>query len=315
MLNLSFQTSSIAVAQIFVMGAVGFWLVRRNHLDAQGLRLLSWLSINVVFPFFIFNQLISHFEPSVQAYWWMYPFINIGLCLTALLIAGGVSSFFRQNQRREWMATTAFHNAGYIPLIFIALLPAQESQVLSPYVILSVVGFDLCLWSIGVWLIAYHQKAVINWRNFINPPLVSMILAFAVVLFGVKDFLPDLLLKPMKIIGDGALGIAMLTIGGNLALTSFGLIQWKKISGALLIKLVALPVATLTFLYIFPQEPIFSLVLMIQSCMPTSITLSIIARNSDNAEQDFINQVIFISHLCCALTIPVFLGLYGKLIH
>ncbi len=315
MLSLSFQTILIAVAQIFAMGAVGFWLVRRNHLDVQGLKLLSWLSINVLFPFFIFNQLINHFDPARQTQWWAYPFINIGLCVTALIIAGGLLLLLRQGQRREWMAASAFHNAGYIPLMFVALLPVYESQALSPYVIVSVIGFDLCLWSLGVWLIAYRQKSVINWQNFINPPIAAMVISFAVVLLGLKDFLPDLALKPMKIIGDGALGIAMLTIGGNLALTSFQQIQWKKISGVLLIKLVALPVVALVFLRIFPQEPTFSLVLMLQSCMPTSITISIIARNSGNDSQDFINQVIFISHLCCALTIPIFLSLYGKLIH
>jgi predicted permease len=259
--------------------------------------------------------LINHFNPAVQVFWWVYPFINIGLALSGLLIARACVGICHQQQPREWMAVSSLHNGGYIPMLFITMLPIGESQVLYPYVILSIIGFDICLWSLGVWLIAYRQKAVINWRNFINPPLVAMAIAFMIVLLGLKNFLPEIVLKPMKIIGDCALGLAMLTIGGNLALTSFNQLRWKEVSGVVLIKLMILPVLALIFLRFVPQDPTFSFILMIQACMPTSITLSIIARNSNNVSQDFINQAIFITHLLCILTIPLFLGLYGKLIH
>lgn len=303
------------MAQIFAMGAVGFWLVRRGFVDATGLKLLSWLSINVAFPFFIFNQLINHFDPLAQSHWWAYPLINIGLGLTGFLVAAACAILLRCKQPREWVAVSALHNAGYIPLLFITMLPAGEPQVIYPYMILSIVGFDLCLWSLGAWLIAYRTKAVINWRNFINPPLVAMTIAFIMVLLGLKGFLPDIVLKPIKVIGDSALAMAMLTIGGNLALTSFDQLKWKEVSGAVLIKLIVLPVLALVFLCLVPVDPIFAFILIIQACMPTSITLSVIARNNDNTRQDFINQAIFISHVLCAVTIPLFLGLYGKLIH
>jgi predicted permease len=60
-------------------------------------------------------------------------------------------------------------------------------------------------------------------------------------------------------------------------------------------------------------NPLVSVVAMIQACMPTSITISIIARNYETENQDFINQGIFVTHLLSMITIPIFLGLYGKL--
>jgi len=50
----------------------------------------------------------------------------------------------------------------------------------------------------------------------------------------------------------------------------------------------------------------------VQACMPTSITLSIIGRHNNTDNQDFINTAIFVTHLVCLGTLPVFLGLYGK---
>jgi predicted permease len=313
MLTLSFQTAFIAIAQIFLMGSVGYFLIRRKLLDESSLKVLSWISINVSFPFFIFYQIVNHFNPAVQTYWWTYPLINIALCLGGTLLAGIIARVFKQKQAQEWMATSGFHNAGYIPLLLVTMLPlGDKTQELYSYVLLSIIGFDLCLWSLGVNLINHHRKARISLASFINPPLVSMFLAFLCVLLGLKGFLPEIIMKPLKLIGDSALAIVMLTIGGNLALTRFDRILWKKIGGAVLLKLFALPLLAFLFLSIVPVQGPWGLILIIQACMPTSITISVIARNSDNPNQDLINQTIFVTHVLCGLTIPLFLGLYGR---
>jgi predicted permease len=228
-----------------------------------------------------------------------------------MLIAALVALFLGRKDLKEWIAVSSFHNAGYIPLLLVTMLPlGQGPQELYAYVILTIVGFDLCLWSFGVWLISYHQKPKITLSNFLSPPLVSMFLAFSIVLCGFKAFLPEIALKPVKIIGDSALALAMLTIGGNLALTNFGKIQWKKISGALVIKLLIMPLLALSFLKLMHIKSLWGLILIIQASMPTSITLSIFARYYNNPRQDMINQTIFLTHLLCGLTIPLFLGLY-----
>ncbi len=313
MLTISFQTAFIAIFQIFLMGAVGFFLVRRRLIDEAGLKVLSWLSINVTFPFFIFYQIVNHFNPASQAHWWAYPLINLSLALVGLLTAGLVAMLLDKSGHREWMAVSGFHNAGYIPLLLVTMLPLGTGpQELYTYVILTIIGFDVCLWSLGVWLIAYRQKPKISMSNFINPPLVSMFLAFTLVLVGLKAFLPEMIMKPVKIMGDSALAIAMLTIGGNLALTYFNKIQWKSVGGAIVIKLLILPIIALVFLRFAHVHSLWGFILMIQACMPTSITLSIIARYYDNPKQDLINQTIFLTHLLCGLTIPLFLGLYSQ---
>ena len=313
MFSISFQTAAIAIVQIFLMGAVGFFLMRRHLLDEPGLKVLSWISVNVTFPFFIFYQIINHFDPRAQPHWWAYPLINVGLGVVSLSIAGVLAGFFRKNQRREWMAVSGFHNAGFIPLLLVTMLPlGEKTQELYAYVILSIIGFDLCLWSLGVWLIAYRQKQTINLGNFINPPLVSMFGAFALVLLGFKSILPEMLMKPVKIMGDGALAIAILTIGGNLALTNFQKIQWRDIGGAVFIKLLFLPALTLVFLRLVHVDSLWGLILMVQACMPTAITLSIIARYYNSPQQNLINQTIFLTHVLCGLTVPLFLGLYGR---
>jgi predicted permease len=137
--------------------------------------------------------------------------------------------------------------------------------------------------------------------------------ALIIVLAFGPGFVPEIVLKPVKILGDAAMGIAMIVIGGNLSLCSLVRVAWKQVSGVVLIKLIVLPLITLGALSIFKLNPLISFVAIIQACMPSSITLSIIGRNYETKNQDFINQSIFFTHLLSMITIPIFLGLYGKL--
>jgi malate permease and related proteins len=310
---ISFESAFIAIIQIFLMGGVGFFIVRRGLINESGLKVLSWLSINVTFPFFIFFQIVQNFDPQAQAFWWSYPLINISIAAVGLLIAGAVALALKKKESREWVAVSSFHNAGYIPLLLITMLPlgVQTSELYS-YVLLTIIGFDLCLWTIGVWLIGYRQHPTISLRNLVNAPLLSMFGAFVLVLIGGKGWIPEIAVKPIKVIGDSALALAMIAIGGNLALTQFKKLQWKSIGGAVMIKLLLLPLIALIVLKVFHIEGAWGLILMIQSCMPTAISLSIIARNYDNPNQDLINQTIFVTHVLCGLTIPLFLGLYSS---
>ena len=314
MIQVSFQTATTAIAQIFLMGAVGYALARGNVLNASGLKLLSWLSVNVCFPFFIFDQIVHHFDPHQEPLWWAYPFINIGLGLLALFLAWVLARGKVKPRKYTWMAVSGFHNAGYIPLLLVTTLPlGQLTSSVYACVILSIIGFDLCLWSLGVFLVT-QKRGGISWRNFVNPPIMSMLAAFVTVLLGLNNHIPVVLSKPVNIMGNSALALAMITIGGNLGVTVFSRRAFGDVASAMMLKLIIIPVIVLAVIALVPMPKIFSFILMIQACMPTAITLSVIARHYETEDQDFINQTIFYTNIFCLLTIPIFLGLYGMLI-
>jgi malate permease and related proteins len=314
MFPITFQTSSIAVAQIFAMGAMGFYLVRCGIIHEAGLKLLSFLTVNIFFPLFIFYQIIRHFDPVHMPFWWGFPLINISLVLAGLLVAFLVVIRHHSPLKDEFLAVSSLHNAGYIPLLIVMSLPlgVWAGQVYT-CLILSVIGFDICLWSIGVWLLTREKSSRMDLRKMINPPLLSMSAAIIIVLAFGPGIVPEVVLKPIKILGDAAMAVAMIVIGGNLSLCSLTRGAWTQVTGAVLVKLIVLPLITLVVLSILKLNPLISFVAILQACMPSSITLSIIGRNYETQNQDFVNQSIFVTHLLSIITIPVFLGLYGKL--
>lgn len=311
MLTVSFQSAALAIAQIFAMGAVGYCLVKARVMDEAGLKLLSFLSVNVCFPFFIFYQITHYFDPRLTHFWWGYPLINIILILSGLMVAIMVGIMRNKPLSEEFKAASSLHNAGYIPLLLTMTLPlAEMANAVHAAVIISIVGFDLCLWSLGVWLMTRKQQPQFDLKKMINPPLVSMSAAICIVLGVGEPLREEVLFKPVKIIGDSAMALAMMIIGGNLALTNLKHMDVRRIAPAVAIKLLILPTLALIALIFLRLDPIMSFVVMIQACMPTSVTLSIIGRHHNTPNQNFVNQAIFLSHLLAVITIPLFLGLY-----
>lgn len=325
MFSISFQTAVLAIAQIFAMGAVGFYLVRRQIVDQAGLKLLSFLSVNVCFPLFIFYQITHNFHPDQTASWWKYPLINVTLILGGLLLTALISFISsRKAPPDETLTACSFHNAGYIPLLMAMALPLGASAgAVYTAVILSIIGFDTCLWSLGVWLMTRKHlpagrpadRPRVELKNLFNPPLISMALAVILVLTHGHTFLWDPLVKPIKMMGDAALALAMLVIGGNLALTNLVNVDFDRIGRVVLIKLVLTPLIALLVLTTLRLDPIWSFVFMVQACMPTAITLSIIGRTYGTRNQEFINQSIFFTHVVCLITVPIFLTLFAGYVH
>src|SRR3989338_8750830 len=142
MFTISFQTAIIAIAQIFAMGAVGYVLVRKGLMDENGLKLLSFLGINILFPLFIFYQILHNFDPATTPFWWGYPLINITLVLTGLAVTTLVFFLGRRNvPRDEFLAASSLHNAGFIPLLMVMALPLGEAAgKVYTAVIISMIG-------------------------------------------------------------------------------------------------------------------------------------------------------------------------------
>ncbi len=306
----------MAIAQIFAMGAVGFWLVKRGIVNDAGLKMLSFISVNIAFPMFIFNQILHNFDPVLTPNWWSYPLINIVLTFLGLSLASLGFFVMRRKIRDEVLVASSLHNAGYIPLLLSMTLPLGIlAGKIYTAIILSIIGFDMCLWSVGLWLMTRAQKPKIDLRHMINPPLLSMAAAVSIILIFGPLRIDDLWFKPIKIIGDSAMALSMLIIGGNLALTKLTKLHAKGMVGAVLLKTMVIPAIALGALIVLRLDPVFSFVVMVQACMPTAITLSIIGRHNGTNNQDFINTAVFVTHLVCVVTLPVFLGLYGNWVH
>jgi hypothetical protein len=314
MFIVSFKTVIGAMVQIFVLGAFGFILTKRRFFSPSILEGLTRLVIEVSLPLFIFCRLIKDFSFSLYVNWWIFPLLSFGITVLGLSIGGVFIKFLNPKEvSRQFLVLVAFQNSGWLPLPLVAaLLPIQKAETMFIYIFLFLLGFNLVIWSLGVYILAFDRDRAFELSSLFSPPVLAILFSLAFIYIGAAKIVPSVLFRPFKMIGDCTLPLAMFIVGGNLALMRPSRINKRLLVGVLAAKLVVLPLLGMVILYLFKVRNLIGFLILLQLAMPPATSLSIINRHY-HKEDILLGQGIFFGHIFSAITITLFLSLYFNL--
>ncbi len=315
MLIESFRITGGAVAQIFILGAVGFFLVKRGILSQEGLASLSRIVIEVIFPVLIFTQLMKNFSFAVYQNWWIFPLISVAVTLFGVLTGSLFSLFVRgQEYKMQFLSLVTFQNSGYLPLAIVAaMLSGANLDTMFIYIFLFLLGFDLIVWSIGVYMLAFVKTKKFELGSLFSPPIIADIISLLIIFFGINKYIPEVVMKPLGMIGNCTLPLAMFIVGGNIACIRLEHINKKAMLLLSIAKLVLMPTIGFLLIYQFKLPVLLGLLILMQLAMPSATSLSVIIRHYKK-EDLLISQGVFVSHLLSLITVPIFLSLYLTLV-
>ncbi|MDP1852745.1 MAG: AEC family transporter [Candidatus Omnitrophota bacterium] len=312
----SFKSTSFAVFEILILGFIGFIILKRNIISPNGLDIISKLVVEVTLPLFVFTQLLLRFKFSLYPNWYVFPFISLvinfcGFIIGFILLKIGLKSL---PQKREFLALSAFQNSGYLVIPLVAtLLPKDRADELLIYLFLFLLGFNLLVWSFGVYLLSGHKRKGFELGSLFSPVVVAILLGLLFSGFGVGGYIPDMVVRPLKLIGECTIPLAMLVVGGSLALIDFSRAAMKisVLINILLAKLILVPALALFVIYKFKPQGLIGLLIIIEAAVPSATSLSLISRHYKAKDADFINQGIFWTHIFSIFTLPLFLSLFS----
>lgn len=310
----SFKVTGLAVTQIFFLGAIGYFLVKKNTFGEAGLEALSRLTIDITLPFLIFCELIRGFTFTFYARWWLFPLMSIAITLLGLGVGSIFLKFIRGREHKmQFLTLIAFQNSGYLPLALVAsLLPQDQLGPMFIYLFLFLLGFNLLIFSLGVYMLASKKGDKFELKSIFNPPVLATLITLVLILFKLNR-IPDFVYKPLKMMGECTLPLAMLVVGGNLAQIRLGRIDKKAIFLMSLAKLVILPGLGILLLLKFRLPYLIGLLILIQLAAPPATTPSVIIRHYKKDDL-LISQGIFFGHILGLISLPVFLSLYFALV-
>jgi hypothetical protein len=308
----AFKTTGLAIAEIFILGLLGFFLIKRKILSYEGLDGISRLVIEIALPLFIFCKFIKEFSFSLYPNWWIFPILSVALTVLGFAI----SSFFLWTTRnpdegRQFISLVGFQNSGYLPLPLVAaMLPPNEAGQMFIYIFLFLVGFNLLMWSWGVYLLTYHKARRFEFGSLFSPPVVATLIGLLCVWLKLENSLPNFVFRPLKMVGDCTLPLAIFVVGASLAEMELGKgINKPALFFICLLKLAVLPLIVLAVLIKVKISYLIALLLLIQATMPPATTLSVIIRHYKKTDH-LVSPAIFIGHIISILTIPLFLSLF-----
>jgi len=306
-----FKITGLAMAQIFFLGGLGYVFVKKNILSHPGLDALSRLVIQVIFPALIFTQLLRNFSFSLYPDWWIFPLTSLIITIAGLILGWLLFKFLKlKTHKLQFLSLVGFQNSGYLPLaIAAAMFTGSDAANMFIYIILLLLGFDLVAWSCGIYMLTYEKQARFRLRSVFSPPVIANLATLALIALGLNKFIPYGVYKPVEMIGNCTLPLAMFIVGGNIALVQLKNIDGKAVFSLLLGKLIILPAAGIAIALKLGLPHLLGLLVVMQLAMPSATSLSVIIRHYKK-EDALISQGVFFSHIVSLLTIPLFLSLY-----
>ncbi|HNW40132.1 MAG TPA: AEC family transporter [Candidatus Omnitrophota bacterium] len=310
-----FKITGLAMVQIFILGALGYILVRKNILSHGGLEALSRLVIQIIFPALVFAQMLKGFTFSLYPDWWIFPLVSLVITLAGLVVGWLLLKISGlKNHKLQFLSLVAFQNSGYLPLAMAAaIFTGQQASDIFIFIFLFLLGFDLVAWSLGIYMLTYEKHIKFRLRSLFSPPVIANLTSLILIALGLNKFIPEVVFKPLTMVGNCTLPLAMLVVGGNVALVELKHIDKKTTLILLLGKLIILPALGIALVLKFGLPYLLGFLIVMQLAMPSATSLSVIIRRF-NKHDALISQGIFFSHVIGLFTIPLFLSLYLYLV-
>ncbi|MCX7661394.1 MAG: AEC family transporter [Candidatus Omnitrophica bacterium] len=314
MFSTAFKVSFQAVIQIILLGFIGYILVRRKMFNEEGLSILSKFIIEVSLPLLIFTQLIKDFSFTLYPNWWLFSLWGVLVSLFGLILGLIFVGLIKELDRKlQFLSLITFQNSGYLPLVLVnTILPKEKQGILFIYIFLFLLGFNLLIWSLGTFMLNFTGRKRFVLGSLFSPPVIATSVSLLCIFFGLHKFFPEFLFKPLKMIGDCTLPLAIIVIGGNLAQIKSDLVEFRYIIFIIILKLMIMPLVCLYLILRFHFDYFLGLLILLQLSMPSAVSLSLIL-NYYKKKDYLISQGIFFTHLVGILSIALFLSLYFTL--
>jgi len=308
---------SLAVIKLTIITVLGYYFYKKSIIDQKVLDFLIFFVVNFTVPFLGFSHIVGNLQRDIQP----QPFVFILLSFAifgASFILGYIFSFKRNHERKkEFTSIVSFQNCGYLPLSMAAFLfPENMREKFIIYTFLYVVGFDIIFWSVGTYLIFKKKGEQLKLKSIFTPPIIATILALIFVYSGAVKFIPQVLLSPIRMMGDTSFVLSMIILGCWLA--RIDTVSLRKnlsiVLEASALKLMLIPFVFLVLAIKFDISSLFGLFIIMQAAMPSAVSLPIVV-NLHKADSEFVSQGVLLTHIFSIFTIPLWVGLYLQLSH
>lgn len=308
---------SLAVIKLTIITVLGYYFYKRNVIDQKVLNFLIFFVVNFTVPFLAFSHIVGNLQKDIKP----QPFVFILLSFIIFgvsLILGYIFSFKSSHEfKKEFISIVSFQNCGYLPLSMAAFLfPVNIREKFIIYTFLYIVGFDIIFWSVGTYFIFKKRGEQLKVRSILTAPIIATISALVFVYAGIVKSIPQVLLEPMKMVGDTSFALSMLILGCWLARIDTAHLREKLllVMEAALLKLVIIPFIFLLFVIKLDISSLFGLFVVMQAAMPSAVSLPIVV-NLYKADSEFVSQGVLLTHILSIFTIPLWVGLYLKFSH
>ena len=299
-----------AVATLFIIGLLGFWVIRRRLVPGTVLRFLSPLAIEIALPSLVFVRILRGLRPAEQPDWWLWPLRYVAFVAWAGVLTALCTLCARKDKRREFAVSLFFQNITFFPLVVLTQMFGSDS----PRVV------DLFLFGIlfsPLFFNTYHlffarERRGVRWGKTLHPVVIASGAAALLCLLGGQDRVPGFLLSSLELLGDMTIPLLMLILGGNVYrdIQKGGQRHLFETVKFVVAKNIVFPLATLALLVVLRPSREVALILFLQSAVPPITSIPIFAER-EGRDAAITGRFLVGSFAFSLLSIPLWMSVYG----
>ncbi|MEN7973212.1 MAG: AEC family transporter [Verrucomicrobiota bacterium] len=311
---------ALQVLFVLVLMAVGFVARKRGMVSETGIGEMVRMLIAVIYPCLIFSS-VTRLNAQELAINWVLPLMAITISGTGLLLgllALRCLKGIDQHRANAFLFQSTINNYLFLPLPLVMLLWGTEGVGL---LVFASMGFELTVWTVGVFLFNRTNRFREGIRMMFGPPLITLL--FSIGWVGARDLLGleppssgmfadlvhrllDLLHFGTETIGKATIAVSMIVAGGRIASLNMRGAFDKHVWIVSVLRLAATPVVFILILGMLPINEVARGILTVVAVMPTSVT-SLVFSERFGGDSEFVATSLLITHLGAIVTIPLLL--------
>ena len=306
-------TIFLALLPVFIVILAGFALRRFRVIGEAQWAGLDQICYFVLFPAIIFKEIAAADFTGVPVLRMAGAMMLAVVVMIALLVI-----FSRPLMKGLGMGGPQFTSlvqgaARWHTFIAFAIIPLQFGPAALPLGAVSAAAMTPLLNILCVIVMArFADDAVVSAKTLFlsilrNPFVFSSLGGVAWQLSGLE--LPGMALQVLDMIGRGALGLALLTVGAGLRLGD-AIAVWPPIAAAAVLKLLAMPLIMAGTLMLMGVEGQAFAVAMLCAAVPTGSGAYVLARQM-GGDAPMVANMLTLQVIAAALSIPLVLYLAG----
>lgn len=284
----------------------GFILCKFKKAVAEHLPTMSAVLIYVCSPCMIVNSFLQ-LKFSWVGLGNMALFFAVTLVLQIvfmLILYLILRKKYSESKYRILTIGSVLGNVGFFGLPMVKAILPDNPEVMC-YSAVYVLSMNILVFTMGVFCLTNDKKFISFKSAILNPATFSILVALPLYFFGVKRFLPELLLGGISLLGNATTPLCMIILGIRLATVSFKKLFTRPIIYITCIcKLLVFPLFCYFAVYFIPLDFAFKAAVLILSAVPcASIILNL--AEIHRSETELAANSVLLSTLLCFITIPV----------
>ena len=309
----AFLTACGGVTTVFLVGFLGYLLVRRGWVGPEMTKNLPRIITTIVLPAYLFRNITSGFERDqllTLLYGSLLPLCSLSLSF-ALAYFLARATGMRHGRRGIFRTGFSVSSAVIIGLPVSAALFGEEAL---QYALLYFIANATFLWTLGNYSIARDgEKADVRLfslatlRHICSPPLIGFLAGLTMVLLGLH--LPAFLDKTIKYVGDMSIGLSLMYVGMMLHGVDVKAVNLER--DVLMVffgRVIFSPMCVLALSYIFSIPPLMRNVFIIQSALPVMVQVPVLA-GYYKADARYATVITTFSTIVCLVALPIWMVL------